>query len=209
MTMPVEIRKLSDCAEVLSGYSLKARLEHEPEGTYQVIMAKHIPDGIEYEYSDHHESRITPKGSTDKYEVHYGDVLFISRGTRNQAVVVKNVPEKTIASATLYILRVKDGIDPAYLAWTLNQSLVQSQIAQVRTGAGTPIVQRSLIVELKIPVPSLDKQKQIAEIGRLTLREKDLQNELVKLTDLKHNLIGQQLLGQLYEMNQGENKNEH
>ena len=202
MTMPVEIRKLSDCAEVLSGYSLKARLEHEPEGTYQVIMAKHIPDGIEYEYSDHHESRITPKGSTDKYEVHYGDVLFISRGTRNQAVVVKNVPEKTIASATLYILRVKDGIDPAYLAWTLNQSLVQSQIAQVRTGAGTPIVQRKLVGELQIPVPSIEKQKHIAEIGKLMMHEKSLNLELIELTNLKQSLIGQQLLGDLYAKNQ-------
>jgi restriction endonuclease S subunit len=206
--MPAEIRKLSDCAEVLPGYSLKARADHEPEGTFQVVMAKHIPDGMDYEYIDFHELRITPKGTTDKYEVHNGDVLFISRGTRNQAVVVKNVPEKTIASATLYILKVKEGIDPAYLAWTLNQSPVQSQITQIRTGAGTPIVQRKLIVELEIPVPSLEKQKQIAEVGRLTLREKDLQNELVELTDLKHNLIGQQLLGQLYEVNQGENKND-
>lgn len=202
--MPAEIRKLSDCAEVLPGYSLKARAEHEPEGTYQIIMAKHLPDGMDYEYSDLHELRITPKGATDKYEVHNGDVLFISRGTRNQAVVVNNVPEKTIASATLYILRVKEGINPAYLAWALNQSPVQSQIAQIRTGAGTPIVQRKLIVNMEIPVPSLNKQKQIAEIGRLTLREKDLQNELVDLTALKQNLIGQQLLGQLYVMNQGE-----
>lgn len=207
--MPAKIRKLSDCAEVLPGYSLKARADHEPEGTFQVVMAKHIPDGMDYEYIDFHELRITPKGTTDKYEVHNGDVLFISRGTRNQAVVVKNVPEKTIASATLYILKVKEGIDPAYLAWTLNQSPVQSQITQIRTGAGTPIVQRKLIVELEIPVPSLEKQKQIAEVGRLTLREKDLQNELVELTGLKCNLIGQQLLGQLYEVNQGENKNDH
>lgn len=207
--MAAEIRKLSVCAEVLPGYSLKARAEHEPEGTYQVILARHIPDGLSYEYSDHHELRITPTGSADKYEVHNGDVLFISRGTRNQAVVVKTVPNKTIASATLYILKVKDGIDPAYLAWTLNQAPVQSRIAQVRTGAGTPIVQRKLIGELEMPVPSLEKQKQIAEIGRLTLREKDIQNELVELANLKHDLLGQQLLSQLYELTQGESKNEH
>ncbi|OGT78748.1 MAG: hypothetical protein A3I78_10030 [Gammaproteobacteria bacterium RIFCSPLOWO2_02_FULL_56_15] len=200
--MPAEIRKLSDCAEVLPGYSLKTRAEHEPEGTHQVIMAKHIPEDLAYEYSDHHELRITPKGSVENYEVHSGDVLFISRGTRNQAVVVKDVPQKTIASATLYILRVKDGIDPAYLAWTLNQSSMQSQIAQVRTGAGTPIVQRKLIVELEIPVPSLEKQKHIAEIGKLMMQEKSLSQELVELMNLKQSLIGQQLLAQFYEMNQ-------
>lgn len=200
--MPAEIRKLSDCAEVLPGYSLKARAEHEPEGTHQVIMAKHIPDGMAYEYCDHHKLLITPKGSTEKYEVNSGDVLFISRGTRNQAVVVNAVPEQTIASATLYILRVKHGIDPAYLAWALNQSPVQSQIAQVRTGAGTPIVQRKLIGELQIPVPSLEKQKHIAEIGKLMMQEKSLNRELVELVNLKQNLVGQRLLGQHYEKNQ-------
>lgn len=192
--MPAQLRKLSDCAEILPGFSLKARAEHEPGGTHQVIMAKHVSNSLIYDYTDAHELRMSPKGLVHKYLVKAGDVLFISRGTRNHAAVVNRVPQHTIASATFYILRVKRDLEPAYLAWSLNQSSIQAQIAQVRTGAGTPIVQRKLLGDLEIPTPSVKNQHLIVEVGELMMQEKALCQKLNTIIELKHNLIGQQLL---------------
>jgi len=122
--------RIADCAEILPGYALKVRMEHEPEGTHQIILGKHLSGGSPYRYNTEHELRITPKGPVDKYRVSAGDVLFVSRGSQNHAVKVESVPDTAVASATFYILRTHDGIDAGYLAWCLNQAPVQAQIGQ-------------------------------------------------------------------------------
>ena len=195
--MHAQMTRIADCAEVLPGYALKARAEHEPEGLYQVIMAKHIQDGMPYRYSAEDELRMTPAGSPEKYLVRQGDILFISRGVRNYAAVVESVPERTIASATFYILRAHQKVDPAYLAWCLNQPLAQAQIGQIRTGAGTPIVQRHVLGGIQIPLPPLVDQKRFADLGALMTEELTLQKKLVEATESYHRLLGQKLINEL------------
>ncbi len=195
--MNAQPTRIADCAEVLPGYALKARAEHAPEGTHQVIMGKHVAEGLSYRYLPEHELRITPKGSLEKYLVREGDVLFVSRGSRNCAAVVESVPEPTVASATFYILRSHDGIDPAWLAWCLNQPPIQARIARVRTGAGTPIIQRRIFAELTLPVPPLDIQRQLAELGKLTMKERTLRQALLEQTERLHRALGEKLLQQM------------
>jgi hypothetical protein len=197
--MHAQMKCIKECAEVLPGYALKARAEHEPEGTCQVVMAKHISDCMSYRYLDEHELRMTPSGSPEKYLVHEGDVLFVSRGLRNCATVIESVPESTIASSTFYILRVNPAIDPAYLAWCLNQPPAQAQIGQIRTGAGTPIVQRNVLGDIQIPVPPLNEQKRIAEFASLMAEELNLRNRLVAATEAYHRVLGQQLITALHQ----------
>ena len=150
-----------------------------------------------YNYVSRHELRITPRGPVEKYRVNAGDVLFVSRGSRNQAAVVESVPEPTIASSTFYILHPHEGIDPGYLAWCLNQAPVQAQIGQVRTGAGTPIVQRRIFAEIRIPVPSLDQQRKLAVMGGLMAQELRIRNRLVEESKKLHCALGQRLLHNL------------
>lgn len=190
----VTVARIGDCAEVLPGYSLKARAEHEPDGTHQIIMAKHLTEGAAYRYRDEHELRMTPTGNVDKYVVNAGDVLFVSRGTKNHSVVVESVPANTLASSTLYVLKIKPGIDPAYVAWYLNQAAAQAAISQVRTGAGTPIVQRSVFTEMAIPLPELSLQHQIVRLGDLMARERQIRIQLSNETERYHRLLGQELL---------------
>jgi restriction endonuclease S subunit len=186
--------RIGDCAQVLPGYALKARAEHEPAGTHQVIMGKHVGDVLSYAYSPEHELRISPGGPMDRYLVKAGDVLFISRGSRNHAAVVESVPEPTVASATFFILHPCRNVDPAYLAWCLNQPPIQAHIAQVRTGAGTPIVQRKVFSDIAIPIPSPVRQRTLAELGSLMEKELVLRKELVSQTEQLHRAAGKRLL---------------
>lgn len=195
--MRTQMKRVAECAEVLPGFALKARAEHEREGTYQVVMAKHISDCMPYRYVDEHELRMTPAGSPEKYRVQKGDVLFISRGVRNCAAVIESVPENTIASATFYILRAHPVIEPAYLAWCLNQPPMQSQIGQIRTGAGTPIVQRHVLGDIQIPVPPLKEQKRIVELGTLLAQELELRKKLVSATEVYQRMLGQKIITEL------------
>ena len=199
--MNAQLTRIADCADVLPGYALKARAEHEPDGTHQVILGRHLApftdQGMPYRYLPEHELRITTKGSLEKYQIREGDVLFVSRGSRNYAAVVESVPELTVASATFYILRPHQGFDSAYLAWCLNQPPIQAHIAQVRTGAGTPIIQRKIFAELTLPFPPLDKQRQLAELGALMMKERTLRQALLDQSDRLHRALGEKLLQQM------------
>nr|VFJ46570.1 MAG: Type I restriction modification DNA specificity domain-containing protein [Candidatus Kentron sp. FW]VFJ47853.1 MAG: Type I restriction modification DNA specificity domain-containing protein [Candidatus Kentron sp. FW] len=190
--------RIADYAEVLPGCAFKAHAKHEPEGSHQVILGKHLPTpGTGYRYHPEHELRITPRGKVERYSVKAGDVLFVSRGIRNQAVLVESVPEKTIASATFYLLRIRDDVDPAYLAWSLNQVPIQNRIRQIRTGAGTPIVQRKVFVDITIPLPSYQDQRRIAKLGACMVKEGILRQAILDRTTQLHSLLGRKLLHDL------------
>jgi len=191
------VKKIADCAEVLPGYSLQVRAEHEPGGSHQVIMGKHVTGVEVYRYTEKDKLCIIPSRSVQKYRVRSGDVLFVSRGIRNHATLLKSVPSRTIASATFYILRPHENLDSGYLAWCLNQAPIQAKIAQVRTGAGTPIVQRKIFSDIKIPIPSMEKQEQVAALGNLMTHEQKLRQKLVEETIKLHRAQGQIIFNSL------------
>ncbi len=124
-------------------------------------------------------------------------MLLVSRGSRNFAAVVESVPEPTVASATFYILRPHPGIDPTWLAWCLNQAPVQARLAQARTGAGTPIIQRRIFTELTLHVPPLNQQRKLAELSDLMIKERMLRQKLLDKTHALHLALGEKLLQQM------------
>jgi len=197
--MATEYRHISDCAVVLPGFSIKTRVEHEPDGTHQVLMAKHLKESRPYCYEDDHEIRITPAPAANKYLLKTGDIVFISRGIRNSAHVIEQAPMCTVASSTLYILRVNPGVDACYLAWCINQSPIQAAIKKARTGASTPIVQRDKFAEIIVPMPCGEKQRKIAALAALMNREKELREKLLEQTIIYHKEVGRRLLSKLLQ----------
>jgi hypothetical protein len=185
---------LRECAEVLPGFSIPGRLEHDPKGTHQVVITRHLVDGVPYTYNASHELRIVPRRDTGPYELHRGDVLFMSRGTRNRAWVVAEAPDPTIAPVSFYIMRPSDGLDGGYLAWYLNQLPAQGTIDQIRTGAGTPIVQRDAFQSLNVLLPTLDVQREIAVLGVLFARERGLRERLADATSRAHAALGANII---------------
>lgn len=190
----VRLVPLAECAQVLPGLSTGGRLEPEPEGTHQVVFTKHLRDGVPYVYQDDHQFRIAPGRDTAKYEVKGGDVLFMSRGTRNLAWAVKDVPEPTVAPVSFYILRPRNGVDPRYLAWYLTQPPAQAAIDQIRTGAGTPIVQRKAFEQLEVVLPPLSVQREIAELAGLLARERGLRRRLAQAAERAQVAVGRQII---------------
>jgi len=191
------MKRIEDCAEVLAGLSLKGRAEHDPKGTHQVILMKHLKEDLPYSYTQDHQLRITTRKSLSRYKVKKGDVLFTSRGIRNEAIVVEDVPENTVASSALYIIRGKSNVQTGYLAWILNQPHIKAKITQARTGAGTPLVQRAELLDIEIPVPDIEMQMKVISVNNLMTQERTLRNELVEQTKTLHRAIGQQIYDQI------------
>lgn len=188
---------LSDCARVLPGFSVAGRIEHDPDGTHQLILTKHLVDGVPYRYQKADELRIAPRARAEEYLVIPGDVLFMSRGTRNRAWVIAAVQPLTIAPVSFYRLRPGPMIDAEYLAWFLNQPAAQTAIGQVRTGAGTPLVQRQGFEQIEVLVPPLDRQRAIAALGRSLAEERLLRQRLADATERLHQALGQAIIQDL------------
>lgn len=195
--MQIKTVPIKACARVLPGFSIKTSISHDPNGTHQIILAKHLPDIGAYEYKKEHELRITPERPSKKYHVFEGDILFMSRGVLNRAILLSSVPEQTLATASFYIIKPQQMIDPGYLAYCLNQEPLQNKIAEIRTGAGTPLVPRADFSQIPVTLPPLEEQKKIAKIGDLMIKEKILMNSMLKKMELKHRLLGKKILNRL------------
>jgi hypothetical protein len=192
--MKTKIVPIKACAEVLPGFSIKTAIVNDPSGTHQIILAKHLPEFGPYRYDPQHEHRLVPKTRVDKYLLSPGNVLFMSRGILNRAVLLESVPENALASASFYILKPKDGVEPGYIAWCLNQEPVQAKIAEIRTGAGTPFVPRADFSMIRIVLPPQEIQGKIAAISDLLAHERNLLNRLREQVDRKHRVLGKKIL---------------
>ena len=82
----MRLAAIGDIAEVRPGLSTGGRLEHDAAGSHQVVLSRHLVPGQSYLYSSGDIFRINPGRDARKYEVRVGDVLFMSRGTRNVPV---------------------------------------------------------------------------------------------------------------------------
>ncbi len=193
----VSTAALGDIAEVLPGFSTGGALVHDAYGTHQVILSRHLTAGAPYVYGSADEMRITPARPTDRYNLRPGDVLIMSRGTRNVASWIEQVPDPSITTVSFYVIRPSGQLDPSYLTWYLNAPTAQRQIADARTGAGTPLVQRDAFALLPIPLPVIETQQRIGALGLLMEQEQQLRQQLADKVAQFYALSSEQLVRSL------------
>ncbi len=161
------------------------------------MQPRHLGKDPIYHYKPEDQALMSLDRNPMRYAVQAGDVLFVSRGASNRAIYLADIPEQSVATSVFYILRCKEDIEPRYLTWYLNQTQAQADIAQARTGAGTPIVQRKALMAMSIPLPDHQIQQRIAELDEQLLNERQLRRQLFEHTEHYHRLIGQKLLATL------------
>lgn len=173
--MKTTLMPIKDFARVLPGFPLKSALKHDPKGTHQVILPKHLPAEGAYQYSKEDVLRIIPSKSPKAYLVNKEDILFVPRGPRNMGVYMEDCPPLSIAHGSLFIIKVNTKLMlPEFLAWSLAQEKTQAKITEIRTGASTPMVPRTGLEHISIPVPDLEHQAKIAKLARLHAHEMEL-----------------------------------
>ena len=206
LTQAIKNVRIADCAEVLSGFSAKGAIVDEPGGTLQVITAQHLTKGEPYRYKEEHRIRIVSPRSIEKYLLEPGDILFMSRGANNYAVLLEDIPRPAIAPLTFFIIKPERSIiNPAYLTWCLDQEPVKVKLNEIRTGAGSPMLPRREFAEIIIPLPVMVVQQQIADLAHLQMRERVLLQRLFEEAERLQRLTGKQLLAHLTRKKQGVN----
>ena len=177
--------QLSSITHIQIGYQNRGKIESPSEGTHSIIQIKDVRDILEFNCDN--LDKVTPPGDPDRYTVHKGDVLFLSRGQKLFAIALPDVPPDTIAAHYFYILRPDVGIIlPEYLAWYINQIPAQNFIEPRMRGSHMLMIPKSSFEELEIEIPSLKIQESIIELERLRRREESL---LTKLIDARQRLV--------------------
>src|SRR4030095_14310083 len=100
--------------------------------------------------------------------------LFISRGTRKQAVAITSLVENAIATSQFFVLRPDEKVLPEYLAWYINQRPAQRYIEEHSTGTSASLINLGAMKSLPVETPPVETQSRVTKIHQLSLREKEL-----------------------------------
>ena len=173
--------RLSKITNIQSGYISRGRIDHREDGSHFLLQARDV-DAHRLTYRADDLIRFNPVMSPKDWILKTGDVLFMARGARNSSVLLQEIPDSALAAACFFIVRVSsDEVLPGYLCWYLNQAPVKHYL-QRHCGRGVhmPIVTRSVLENIDVPLPPLKTQKQIAELNALMRDEQELQKKLAE-----------------------------
>ena len=172
--MGVPLKKL---AQVQIGYQARRRIDPDPKGLCQIVQIKDLD--AQGDLCTEGLYRITPESNHARYQVSKGDVLFLSRGSRNFATSVDVNLRNTIAAGYFFILKLNSPtVLPDYPAWYINSAPAQQFIKNVARGTHMPVVPKSALEDLEVDVPSLRTQQTIVELDELSKKERSLLQKL-------------------------------
>ena len=181
---------LIDIATIRSGYLFRERIKPDASGQYLVVQAGDILSDARFSGSS--LVRVSLPDVKRSQVLEKGDVLFLSRGPRKQAIAVTWPIENTIATSQFFVLRPDERVSPEFLAWYINQRPAQRYIEEYSTGTSASLINLEAMKRLPVEAPPAETQGLITKIHQLSLREKELmeaiQNKrraLIEMTLLK------------------------
>lgn len=110
-----------------------------------------------------------------------GDVIFTTRGRRNFALALDDVPGPAVCSPHFFVMqsREPDKLLPAFLAWQINQKPAQEYLQQAATGSHILNITRAAIEGLPLALPPVDVQHALLELASAARHERGLLNALI------------------------------
>lgn len=173
--------KLRKIAKIQSGYISRGKIEPHDDGSHLLIQARDV-DADRLSYRTDKIIRFSPDLSHKDWVLKQDDLLFMARGARNYSILLKKIPDQVLAAACFFIIRLSSKeVLPDYLFWYLNQAPVDRYVRR-HSGRGVhmPVVRRSVLENLDIPLPNMEIQKKVAELEALRKEQEDLTNQLIE-----------------------------
>jgi restriction endonuclease S subunit len=183
---------LSTLSKIESGKSFRHRIEDDPNGTCSVIQMKDISNE-RFEILDTPQS-IKLDDINPNQLLSYGDILFMAKGNNNFAVMYAT-DKPAVAVSLFFIIRPKrEIVNPEYLTWFLNSPNAQAYFHERRMGASVGNITKDTLENLKVKLPSFEKQGQIATLNKLIRDEKILTNEYLEKKQLYFNSVMEKII---------------
>jgi restriction endonuclease S subunit len=125
----------------------------------------------------------------EKHIIQLGDILFVSKGREFFAISYDGRYSPAVASSTFLVLKVDETkLIPEFLVWFLNHPKTNLLLQQLSRGSSLPMISKSILGEIEIPILSLEEQQKIITIDVLKKREEILQ---LKINALKDNYFNE------------------
>lgn len=175
---------LNRLATIQPGYPFRGRLTLGLEDHAYVIQFRHIFVGERL--TDKHGvtlDKATLAGRKDPDYLRPGDVLFMAKGTRNDAALVGDIPPNTVCTPNFYRIRLKpetDSLLPEFLSWQLNHLDAQRYFAMCSQGSAASSITKSQLEALPIIIPPLETQRTMVNLADAAFQEQGLLNQLIE-----------------------------
>lgn len=130
-----------------------------------------------------------------KHILQHGDVLFAAKGTKNFAAIFESDKTPAVASTSFFVLRISNkSLLPEFLVWFLNHPSTQSLLKSNARGTAIPSIRKTILEELEISLPSIEKQKLIVNLSNLANNESEIR---LQIANLKKQFIEQTILNEI------------
>jgi len=179
----VVVKTLGEVCNFQNGYSFKSTdYEKQNEMNIGILQIKSIQNG----FID--ENKITEYIEENKkyklFEIQKGDILIALSGATTGKIGIYNLEQKSYLNQRVGKINAKTGISQKYIYYWYVCCNIDEKILNLAQGTAQPNISTNDISNIKIPIPSLDKQQEIVKYLDF-IYEKANKTSTEKIAELK------------------------
>lgn len=170
---------VADLVDIKAGYPFRGAIDALAKGDVGAIQMRNVDENLGVDWNAVARIELPSQRSADLLGV--GDLIFTTRGRRNFAYALSDVPFPAVCSPHFFVLRVFDEtqIMPSFLAWQINQKPSQDYFQQAATGSHILNITRSAIESLPVVVPPIERQRALMDVADAARDERNILSELI------------------------------
>jgi restriction endonuclease S subunit len=183
--------RLGEMCDIRAGHSDRVFVranEKQPEENVKFLTVKTANNPVSIEWEELDEYGID-FGKGTPFFLQSGDIVFEHKGTRNRAIHIADIPERTVACAQLWVLRLThDTYRSAFLAWWLNQpSAKQFYLQHYRGKSKVHLTQKDFKT---MPIPTYTDSEQEAILAHVQQVELEIRTHYKLIRNRERYLEG-------------------
>lgn len=174
--------RLSDLVELRAGHPFRGSVPAASDGNAYALQMRDVSPEAGVGWGGLVRTALDIRKNPDWLQ--RGDVVFVTRGMRNYALCMEDVPQPTVCSQYFFLLRVRSApllpsLLPEFLAWQINRAPAQRYLASNAEGSDQLSIRRGVLEDLPLVVPSIERQQRIVAFGLAARRERQLLEQLI------------------------------
>ncbi len=168
-----EVKSLRDISRIQIGpFGTQLHKEDYVQGGIPLINPTHIVKGKIVPKNDL-TITVEKHGSLPEYHLNTGDIIMGRRGEMGRcAVVCENEKGWLCGTGSLYIRPIKSGVFSEYLNKLLSSDAIKNHLESESQGATMPNLNKTIIGNIQVPVPSDESLHQFAAIKKKIVNTK-------------------------------------
>lgn len=176
----IKSQEIKNIADIISGYSFRASVSDYPLGDTFLLQSGNIQEDMTLELKK--DFKLDFKELKTKAFTKRNDILLGSKG--NPSVGYVETDDKILVSSSIYILRVNDQtVLPKYLAVYLDSTKGRKELNKITLGGYIKGISKTNLEELKIPIPSVEIQKNVISLYENIAKQKGFLERKTKINN--------------------------